>query len=346
MSAPFRLDLRDVSTFPTRRDEGWRYTDFSRAAAGPVEAAPRLTLPKPGGPFAQIDGAELVFANGRTPEGATTVQLVCAGGVQRLRFVTDAVGTGWQASIKLTAPAGARVVLLESYEGAGAYVGAADLQIVLEPHAELERIVLLDEPADAVSVSVADVDLAPGARFAQTVVLTGAKLQRHETRVRHPGAGAAVRMDGAYLLSGARQSDLTTRVVHQGVGGETSQVVKGVAAGTARGVFQGSIVVAEGADRTDARMRHDALLLSDRAEIDAKPELEIAADDVACAHGNTIGALDADALFYARSRGIPEAQAKVLLTHAFLRDAVERIAHDGAREVVVAWVEQRLERLL
>ena len=97
-------------------------------------------------------------------------------------------------------------------------------------------------------------------------------------------------------------------------------------------MFQGRIVVQPGADKTDARMGHHALVLSDRAEVDAKPELEIFADDVACAHGNTVGALDEEAIFYARSRGIPEADARAMLTGAFVGEVVDRIEHDGARE--------------
>ena len=110
-----------------------------------------------------------------------------------------------------------------------------------------------------------------------------------------------------------------------------------------RGVFQGRIVVAEGADRTDARMGHHALILSDKAEIDAKPELLIFADDVQCAHGNTVGALDDDALFYAEQRGMPEDLARALLTAAFVGEVIERIEHDAVREAAQAWAAQRLE---
>jgi Fe-S cluster assembly protein SufD len=110
----------------------------------------------------------------------------------------------------------------------------------------------------------------------------------------------------------------------------------------ARGVFQGRIVVAKGADQTDARMGHHALILSDKAEIDAKPELLIFADDVSCAHGNTIGALDEEAIFYARQRGIPEAEAKAMLTVAFVGEVVERIEHEGARAIAAAWVARKL----
>jgi Fe-S cluster assembly protein SufD len=352
MNAPLKtanpkLDLRDVSTFPTRRDEAWRYSDFRRAAPANIEVAPALVSPEPGGPFAAINGDELAFANGRTANGEAHAELILEGGVQRLRFVTDAHGGGWQAQVSVRVTAGAHATLLETYEGEGAaYVASASLSFVLEPGATLERIVLLVEPADAVSVSVAEVALAAGASFAQTVVATGAKLQRHETSVLHPGQGATLRMDGVYLLGGARHADLTTVVAHAGPAGTTNQLTKGLATDSGRAVFQGRIVVERGADQTDARMRHDALLLSDRAEIDAKPELQINADDVSCAHGNTVGALDAAALFYIQSRGIREAEAKALLTQAFVGEVLERIDHEAAREIVQAFVAERLEGLL
>ncbi len=156
------------------------------------------------------------------------------------------------------------------------------------------------------------------------------------------GGGAVVLLDGVYVLQGARHSDQTTQVVHEIPHGETRQLTKGVVQDQARGVFQGRIVVAEGADGADARMGHHALILSDRAEIDAKPELLIYADDVACAHGNTVGALDEDALFYALSRGIPEAEARALLIGAFLGEVLDRIVHPPARELARAWLAARL----
>jgi Fe-S cluster assembly protein SufD len=112
--------------------------------------------------------------------------------------------------------------------------------------------------------------------------------------------------------------------------------------GQARGVFQGRIIVAEGADGADARMGHHALVLSDRAEVDAKPELLIWADDVACAHGNSIGALDEEALFYIRTRGVPEAQARAMLIGAFLAEVADRIEHIQARELAHEWLERQL----
>ena len=346
MSAPFRIDLRDVSTFPTRRDEAWRWSDLRRALGGEpvVIAASGLGPPSQGGPFAEIAADETAFANGKLADGEALARLALTNHPHRLRFVTAAEEGGWQAGVDIVVPAGVSATLLETYEGQGAYVGSAVLSFTLGAGASLERIVMLDESAAAVSISASTVSLGAGARFTQTIVATGAKLQRHETHLVHPGAGASVRMDGLYLLAEARHTDLTTVVVHEG-GGETSQMCKGAVTDRARAVFQGQIVVKPGADGTDARMRHDALLLSDLAEVDAKPELEIYADDVSCAHGNTVGALDEEALFYIASRGVPEAEARALLMQGFIGEVVERIVHEGAREVVRAFAAARLEAL-
>jgi Fe-S cluster assembly protein SufD len=182
------------------------------------------------------------------------------------------------------------------------------------------------------------------ARFDQVVFTTGAKRQRIETTVHQAHGHATVRLDGAYLLHDQRHADLTSTVTHSGLGGVTSQLTKGVVDGQARGVFQGRIVVERGADQTDARMGHHALILSDKAEVDAKPELLIFADDVQCAHGNTVGALDENALFYAQQRGMPFETARAMLTQAFVGEVVDRIEHEGAREIAAAWVAEQLGR--
>ena len=239
--------------------------------------------------------------------------------------------------------AGTTTVILESYEGSGRrYVTDVELDFDLEAGARVERIVMADDVADAITVSHATVRMAPGSHFAQTILTSGARRQRIETQIMHPGGGASVRLDGVYLLEAQRHADLTTVVTHEAVDGVTSQLTKGVVRDQARGVFQGRIVVAEGADRTDARMGHHALILSDRAEVDAKPELLIFADDVQCAHGNTVGRLDEDALFYAMQRGMDADTARALLTEAFVGEVIDRIEHDGAREAARAWVAARL----
>lgn len=335
---------RDVSALPSRRDEAWRYTDLRAAVREAPPASPAFDGPLEPGTLASVAAEhEVTFVNGRTTADPSFEVRPGESTTLRLRFASYAEATAHQAAYAIMVAEGATLLLLETYEGRGsAYLSSVSLDIFLAEGARLERIVVLDEPADAVSVSVAEVELQPHAHFAQTVLTHGARLQRHETRLHHPGGGARVRIDGLYLLNARRHSDITTIVTHEGVEGVTDQLIKGAATDQARGVFQGRIVVAHGADKTDARMGHHALLLKDGAEIDAKPELEIYADDVSCAHGNTVGALDDEALFYMRQRGIPEREARALLMQAFLGEVTDRIGGASAREAAEAWLADRL----
>ncbi|MGA0607037.1 Fe-S cluster assembly protein SufD [Phenylobacterium sp. VNQ135] len=340
MSIAAAIRAGDVAELPGKRDEDWRWTDLR----GLIRQAPPASQPVDPdafghGPFDALADEVRVLANGgedvRIEVGPGSARVVA------LRVLSRGDG-GHAGRVAVIVALGGRLTLLESYEGEGSYLGHAALTIGVAEGAAVERIVLAADSADAVSVSQAQVQLEGGATFAQTVLTSGARRQRLETQVGHPGGHAELRMDGVYLLSDKRHADLTTVVTHAAVDGTTDQLTKGVVRDQARGVFQGRIVVAEGADRTDARMGHHALILSDRAEVDAKPELEIYADDVSCAHGNTVGALDEDALFYARQRGVPEADARAMLTEAFVGEVVDRIGHEAAREIARAWVAERL----
>lgn len=338
MSVVAAIKARDATALPSKRDEDWRWTDLR----GLIRVLPEPSTPfadDPGvGPFDGLAEDRRVLVNG----GESRID-VPAGGKALVALRLMARGAGSHAStVKVALGAGARLRLLESYESDAGSVAQTSLEITLDDGAAVERVVLANDHEDAVTVSQAEVRLATGAEFGQTVVTSGARRQRIETAVHHPGGHAALRLDGVYLLAGKRHADLTTVVTHEGVDGVTSQLTKGVVRDQARGVFQGRIVVAEGADKTDARMGHHALILSDRAEVDAKPELEIYADDVACAHGNTVGALDEDALFYARQRGMSEPEARALLTEAFIGEVADRMWFDGARDVVRAWIADRL----
>ena len=340
MNAAFDIDLTDAATFPSRRTEAWKYSDLRRILREAPPSSPTTAIGAPG-PFYELGGEAVVFANGR-PVGVTDF---IASGEQtlRLRYISDAQGTGHTASARVAARAGSKLLLLETHEGAGsAYVAHNTLELAVASGAEVTRIVLVEEPDDAISIAQAKVKVEAGGVYRQTIVATGARLQRIETRIEHLAQGAEVRADGLYLLDGARHADLTSVVRHLEHDGTTSQLIKGVARDTARGVFQGKIVVERGADGTDARMGHHALIASERAEIDAKPELIIYADDVQCAHGNTVGTLDESALFYMQQRGIPADEARALLTQAFLIEVVDRIEHEGAREVVREWLTARL----
>ena len=342
MNALPLIDLKDASSFPSKRVEAWKYSDLRRYLREAPSPSPSATVPLVGGgPFEALGGEAMVFVNGRAV-GETTMSISGEKTV-RLRLISRAEGTGHALSVRISVRAGAKLLLLESHEGHGSsWVANNRLELDVARDADVTRIVLTDEPADAISITQAQVRVEPGGVYRQTILTTSAKLQRLETQVTHRAQGADVRLDGVYVLSGDRQADLTTVVDHVAANGVTSQLTKGVVRDTARGVFQGKIIVERGADGTDARMGHHALILGERAEVDAKPELEIYADDVQCAHGNTVGNLDESALFYMQQRGIPVDEARALLTEAFLIEVVDRIAHEGAREVVREWLTARL----
>jgi Fe-S cluster assembly protein SufD len=346
MSLMKAIATRDASALPGRRDEAWRYSDLKGALRAIPEASPPAPAPTSAPPLADVAADdEIVVVNGRSAV-ERFVAKAGAPSTLRLRLVSQAVQTAHSGRLALDLPAGSDLTLIETYEGPGsAYVSDFELAIRLGDGARLERIVLMDEPADAVSISQSQVELSPGAVFRQTVIASGARLQRHETHVRHPGGGAEARLDGLYLLADKRHADLTSVLNHAAPDGVTTQLAKGLVRDQARAVFQGKITVEEGADRTDARMGHHALLLNDGAEVDAKPELEIYADDVSCAHGNTVGSLDEEALFYIRSRGLTEAEARALLMEAFVGEVVDRIEHEAARAAVRMWVAERLRGL-
>lgn len=227
--------------------------------------------------------------------------------------------------------AGAERVLVERMDD-DRHLDARSYEWALDEGASLTRIVLQWGAGPA--LSTARVRLGEGAKFRQFVLAEGAKLARIETHVSVEGEGASVELDGVYLCDQGRHADLTSVVTHKAAIGATRQLIKGAARKGGRGVFQGKIVVERAAQKTDARQHHHGMLLEDGAEIFAKPELMIYADDVACAHGNTAGGLDDAALFYLRARGLGDIESRALLTEAFLLEAVPDWLEGSVREEV------------
>jgi Fe-S cluster assembly protein SufD len=183
------------------------------------------------------------------------------------------------------------------------------------------------------------------ARFNEFLFTTGAAVVRNQLFVRFDGEGTVAGIRGASLLKGREHADTTLVVDHIGRACTSRETFKSVLDGESRSVFQGRITVAPKAQKTDAKMAAHALLLSEEAEADSKPELEIYADDVQCGHGATTGALDDDLLFYLKARGIPAKEAEGLLIQAFIGEAVEGIEHAGLRDAlmdqVAAWLKAR-----
>jgi Fe-S cluster assembly protein SufD len=170
----------------------------------------------------------------------------------------------------------------------------------------------------------------------------GGKLSRLELDIALEGANAQAHLSGVSVLHGDSHADITTRLSHAVGNTQSTQLFKKVAGGKSRAVYQGKVTVTQGANGSDSRQTAKALLLGNQAEADLKPELEIFADDVKCAHGAAVGDLDADSLFYLRARGIPESDARDLLIHAFLEDAMAGIARDDLRDQVRTAVNEAL----
>src|ERR1700730_11212289 len=235
--------------------------------------------------------------------------------------------------------AGAGLTANASHEGPDGveYQVNAALDLAVGDGATLERIKVNAEGADALHISTLSATIGARADFRDLTFAVGGKVVRNQLFVQCAGAGAALGLNGASLLKGTslskgRQPVDTSLLLDPGVGHcRSRELFKSVLDGASRGVFQGKIIVRPGAQKTDARMMTRALLLSEDAEADNKPELEIFADDVLCGHGATSGALDDNLKFYLMARGIPEQEAEALLIQSFIAEAVETVAHEGIR---------------
>jgi len=199
-------------------------------------------------------------------------------------------------------------------------------------------LVTIQQDGD-VALAHRKVRLGKGASFRQFIVADGAKYARIETEIDIAGSGAKVELNGVYLVAKGRHADLTSQVILNAAHAEVRQTVRGAARKGGRGVFQGRFKVERMAQKTDAQMEHNALLLEEGAEIFAKPELEIYADDVQCAHGNTCGQLDEAAIFYLRQRGLPELEARAMITRAFLIEALPDWLDDAVRTEVETQID-------
>jgi Fe-S cluster assembly protein SufD len=243
----------------------------------------------------------------------------------------------------------ARVMLIEHHDGPAGVEHqvntAMDLMVGDGSHVDHVKIV---GGGDAM-LHVASLRGVVGAnaRFNSFSYATGGALVRNQISLCLEGEGTVIDISGASLLKGRQHVDNTLVAEHKAEGCQSRETFKSVLDGASRAVFQGKIIVRPKAQKTDAKMMTQALLLSEDAEADNKPELEIFADDVQCGHGATAGALDENLRFYLMARGIPEKEAESLLIQAFVGEAVEAVEHAGLREAlmgdVAAWLKARGE---
>ena len=220
------------------------------------------------------------------------------------------------------------------------------LAVHIGDNASASHVRIQDRSLEHVHTGRTHVTVGRDARFRSASFDLGGGLVRNDLDIDIANPGADVAFDGLYLAGEGQHIDNHTRVDHR-VGPATSrQEYRGILNGQCRCVWNGKAIVHEGADGTDADQANHNLLLSTKAEIDAKPELEIYTDDVKCSHGTTVGQLDETSLFYLRSRGLDKRHATQVLTHAFAAGLVSRVPVDAARDAVSALMEARLDDLI
>ncbi|WP_199554445.1 SufB/SufD family protein [Sandaracinobacteroides hominis] len=361
-----------MTRLPTRHDEEWRWADLRHADAFAGTPAPANdSLPDAEPHWLDLPGERRLFAAGHaidrateTPEAdpqapqhpladlarvaataGTRIALADGedgGTVQILHIGTTGSAHG---VTRLMLGAGARLTLIESFaDDDHDHWLNHRLDAELGAGASLTRIVRLRTSHGLVSER-AYVTLGPDARFTQLAVASANGSARSEVLVRHDGAGAHADVNGILLGDGAAALDALTRLEHRVPDTTSGQVWRLVAAGKSQLSVSGGVNVARHAQKTDAEQSLKALVLKRTASANLKPELEIFADDVKCAHGCTVGELDRAGLFYLQSRGIPPHEAEALLTRAFVADALSAIADPALREALDTetrlWLEQR-----
>ena len=255
----------------------------------------------------------------------------------------------WHGRTLIVLDGGARATIIEregdAGEGLAPTLANAVTEIALEAGAQLCHYRLQALGAAGFHTNSVAAALGSDAVYEAFTLTTGGRLARNETSVTLDAPGAQARLAGAYLVDGSEHLDTTTLIEHRAPRTSCREVFKGVVDGTAEAIFQGRIVVQREAQGTSADQVTKALLLSDGARVNQKPELEIYADDVKCSHGAAAGQIDREALFYLRSRGLPASVAQRLLIEGFLGEALGQISDESVRDAfsrcALAWLKDR-----
>ncbi len=326
----FRADLSLLDGLPT----GLTLQPLSQALHGDTEPL-RFALSRhyreTGDAFARVNAASardgVVLRVAANAKIAAPVQLVFVGAAAEAALA-------WHARNVIELGEGAELTLIEQHVASGEQVHLATLvsDIELQQGARLHHTVLQNAAMGTSLVRRSSLRLHVRAHATLHVLELGGALVRHDLQAELLGDGAQLDTRGVFMPHGRQHIDTQLAIRHQALNTTSSSNWRGVANDRARGVFRGAIVVAPGADGSDASLSNKNLLLSPSAEIDTKPELEIYADEVKAAHGATVGQLDERSLFYLRSRGIPQAEARALLTTAFCRAVLDDLPNETLRE--------------
>ena len=269
----------------------------------------------------------------------------------QITFITDAVESKPMTfpRVLVVAEENSSAKLIESFVARGeqSYFTNSVVEVVLEDGARLEHVRLQRESRQSVHVGTTSAELGRGSSYNSTAINLGAKLARHDVSVVMENEGSECWVDGLYVVGPDQHSDTHSLIDHKEPYCNSHQLYKGIMDGNGRAVFNGKVFVREGAQKTDALQTNKNLLLSPQARVDTKPQLEIYADDVKCAHGAAVGQIDQDQLFYLQARGINPELGKSLLTYGFAEEVIGKIEIESIRkeldEAVMNQLHSRLE---
>jgi Fe-S cluster assembly protein SufD len=281
------------------------------------------------------DGLVIEVADGTVLTQPLHIVHIASGGAPAAMFTRSMLRVGKAAT----------ATLVESYiaaDGAKTYQVHDSLIVSISDGARLEHVRLTEDGREAFNISSSVVTLGARAHFNTFGMTSGSNVSRYQAVIAFAGEGSRVETNGVNLLNGRQHADTTLFLDHAVPNCASREIFRAVVDDRGHSVFQGRIIVQPKAQKTDAKMMTRALLLSDEAEADNKPELEIFADDVTCGHGATTGALDESLLFYLRARGLSETEAQALLIQAFVGEAIESIANDALRELAISAAQRWL----
>lgn len=301
------------------------------------------------GELADLSAESFVALNGAHLNAGVVVAIEngvqVEGPIELLFVATDGNRTAVHPRNLIIVGAGARASIVERYLGTGTELTFSNsvTEIDLEEGGAVHHVRVQDESMAAIHVGSVWVRQRAATHFASAAISLGAALSRTEIRAFIDGPGAVCELDGLYLAQGSQHVDHQTFIDHRVPRGTSRELYKGVLDDSATGVFGGKVMVREDAQQSDAQQMNKNLLLSDRATVDTKPQLEIFADDVKCSHGAAIGRLDETAMFYLRSRGIASTAARRMLIRAFADEMVERITCPELRADLERRIAARLD---
>lgn len=355
------LDQFEKAGLPSRKLENWHYTDLSQSGLSKLPLAEEVQESAQPGVIHLVNGflqGQPALPAGVTLEGLDgrigtllsgaersltalnaglfndALVLRVSGKVEKpVEILSETRGdVQFHGRLLVLVEKDASLTLSEIHRSSGAGFANWVSEAFVAEGGSLQHVKLQDESLDATHVAAFGLELGKGARYKGALLHVGARLARHEVFTILAGEGADFVLDGGTLAVGTQHIDNTTRVIHRAPHCESHQQFKTVLDEQGHGVFQGTVFVERPAQKTNAHQLSRALMLSDRAAMDNKPELEIYADDVKCGHGATIGDIDEHALFYLKSRGIDDATARRLLIEAFLGEIAGKVAETALRE--------------